>query len=61
MDTKSKASNKEKQSFVEKLLTKAFFCSIGPKGGVGYVTKKIKGRDREIMEQLTSKDFDHRI
>lgn len=51
----------EKQNFVMKLINIAMFHSIGRFGGVGYHIKNIRGKDREIMENLTAKDFNHRI
>ena len=58
MDQITKA---EKERLVDKLLMKGLLSSIGPGGGVGYYTKKLKGRDREVMKQLTAKDFERRI
>ena len=53
-------SNREKQDLIQKLLDKVLFHGCGRSGGVGYHTMKLKGRDREVMESLKPKDFQHR-
>lgn len=54
-------TDREKQELIQKLLECVLFHGVGRGGGVGYHTKRLKGRDREVMEQLTPEDFQHRI
>jgi len=35
--------------------------SQGRHGGVGYHTKRLQGRDREVIEAFTAEDFNHRM
>ena len=54
-------TNSEKQDLIQRLINRAYMYGTGRGGGIGYHTKKLKGRDREIMESLTAEDFYHRI
>lgn len=54
-------TNVEKQELIQRLIWKCLLSGAGRSGGVGYHTNKLKGRDREVMEQLTAEDFNHRI
>jgi hypothetical protein len=54
-------TNYEKQDLIQRLVWKCLLSGAGRSGGVGYHTKKLKGRDREIMEALTPEDFNHRM
>ena len=55
------ASIRTKRQLVDKLLITAYFHGIGSSGGPGYHIKKLSHPDREIVKQLTSKDFNDRI
>ena len=55
------SNNTAKKQLVEKLIRVAILSGIGRSGGVGYHIKRLKKDDREIVQKLTSNDFNHRI
>jgi hypothetical protein len=47
----------EKQELIQRLIDTAYLHCIGRSGGIGYHTKKLKGRDSDILKSLDIKGF----